>query len=399
MATPVAKPHATATVVSNSENPPPAAVVDSPSTGSEASSSLSSPSIVNLKGAPRIRLEEEAHPLAAANDKESIIKKEEKEEKQPKDALAMMAAVAMAELLGGRECGNVGKFKTEPSTEVRDDSINDSDVDTTKESAATDADSVPTPQKRKSREEEEVVAVSPETTITQLSAKRPRSSPSESPVRRMESRHPSPVSMMSTPHHRVLPPRGSPVHTFMRHEPPSMAYPHPGYRPSNAFPHYAMDQFHPSRSPPHYGHFGGASPPPHHMSQHLSGPIPIAPSSINCYEMATKTSGLPKALSFRKICSKCGKVRGEHGELGFGNKCVFQECGKCGVGKEAHDKANCPMGILCTVTVAEGAVPGASENYLRKIRDLASRAELQKTILEDKKKRAKKLAQMTQVKA
>jgi hypothetical protein len=113
---------------------------------------------------------------------------------------------------------------------------------------------------------------------------------------------------------------------------------------------------------------------------------------VNCYEDAIKNSGLPKALSFRKICSKCGKVRGEHGELGFGNKCVFQECGKCGAGIEMHAKANCPMGILCQLTEEEGATPGAAAAYERKIRELAARAEVQKVLLEDKRERAERLA-------
>ena len=96
------------------------------------------------------------------------------------------------------------------------------------------------------------------------------------------------------------------------------------------------------------------------------------------YEDVIRSSGLPKSLSFRKICSKCGKTRGEHGELGFGNKCVYQDCGKCGAGVQMHLKAKVPMGILCTLTVEDGATPGAAASYERKIRDLANRAELQK---------------------
>jgi len=91
-----------------------------------------------------------------------------------------------------------------------------------------------------------------------------------------------------------------------------------------------------------------------------------------------RTSGLPKSLSFRKICSRCGKTRGEHGELGFGNKCVFQECGKCGAGVHVHKKNGQPMGILCQLTVEEGATAGAASAYERKIKDLAVRAEMQK---------------------
>jgi hypothetical protein len=39
------------------------------------------------------------------------------------------------------------------------------------------------------------------------------------------------------------------------------------------------------------------------------------------------------------------------------------------------------MGVLCTLTVQEGAVPGAAMLYQRKISDLATRAELQTRVL------------------
>lgn len=79
--------------------------------------------------------------------------------------------------------------------------------------------------------------------------------------------------------------------------------------------------------------------------------------------------------------------------MGFGNKCVFQECGKCGAGIQMHLKVGSPMGILCRLTVEEGATPGAAALYERRIRDLAARAEVQKTLLEDKRERAERLAQ------
>ena len=58
-----------------------------------------------------------------------------------------------------------------------------------------------------------------------------------------------------------------------------------------------------------------------------------------------------------------------------------------------HVKAGSPMGILCRLTVEEGATAGASASYERKIRDLAARAELQKTLQDDKRERAERLAQ------
>ena len=81
-----------------------------------------------------------------------------------------------------------------------------------------------------------------------------------------------------------------------------------------------------------------------------------------------KIGPLPKELSFRKICSKCGKTRSEHGELGFGTqKCIFEECGRCGAGIECHRRNNMPMGFKCKLTVDQGAFPGASEKYESKI--------------------------------
>lgn len=99
---------------------------------------------------------------------------------------------------------------------------------------------------------------------------------------------------------------------------------------------------------------------------------------MQVYEGPTRKLGLPKALSFRKICSKCGKTRGEHGELGFGHKCVYQDCGRCGAGVQMHVKSGVPMGILCTLAVEDGAIPGHAEMYTRKIRDLAVRAQIQR---------------------
>lgn len=93
-----------------------------------------------------------------------------------------------------------------------------------------------------------------------------------------------------------------------------------------------------------------------------------------------KLGRLPQPLSFRKICSKCGKTRSEHGELGFGNKCVYQECGRCGAGAHVHKKTNKTMGFLCSLTVEDGAIPGMAERYDKKIRDLALMAELKKEV-------------------
>lgn len=125
--------------------------------------------------------------------------------------------------------------------------------------------------------------------------------------------------------------------------------------------------------------FSGNSKTPYNEAVAMTVPPPKVGTRVSpTYEETTRNSGLPKSLSFRKICSKCGKTRGEHGELGFGNKCVYQECGRCGAGLHMHVKNNISMGILCTLSEEQGAVPGASEAYERKIRDLAFRAECQK---------------------
>jgi hypothetical protein len=96
------------------------------------------------------------------------------------------------------------------------------------------------------------------------------------------------------------------------------------------------------------------------------------------YHEEPSRKGLPKSLSFRKICSKCGKTRGEHGELGFGNKCLYQECGKCGAGVQMHTLHSVPMGIQCSLSEKDGAIPGAVDFYTRKIRDLALRADIER---------------------
>jgi len=89
-------------------------------------------------------------------------------------------------------------------------------------------------------------------------------------------------------------------------------------------------------------------------------------SSSNHIVDKNRQTALPKSLSFRKICSKCGKTRGEHGELGFGNKCVYQECGRCGAGVQMHVKAKVPMGFFCSLSVDNGAQPTCIRNYDKK---------------------------------
>lgn len=89
---------------------------------------------------------------------------------------------------------------------------------------------------------------------------------------------------------------------------------------------------------------------------------------------------LPKGLTYRKVCSHCGRQRAEHAEFGFGNKCVFTTCGRCGADEHLHKKRKNKnasyMGVMCTLTEEDGAKVGASEKYDAMLADLAARAEI-----------------------
>lgn len=150
----------------------------------------------------------------------------------------------------------------------------------------------------------------------------------------------------------------------------------------------------PPPPPQQFTNYNYSNPPmPYNEAVAMTIPPPKIGTKISpSYEETTRNSGLPKSLSFRKICSKCGKTRGEHGELGFGNKCVYQDCGRCGAGVHMHVKNQVPMGILCTLTEEQGATPGASEAYERKIRDLAFRAEVQRDLAQQRAAPAKPVA-------
>jgi hypothetical protein len=239
-----------------------------------------------------------------------------------------------------------------------------------------------------------------------------------------ESRNPSPVSNMRSPYY-------PPADRFPYHMPPHNGrYPPHGHGHAS---HRASPVLH--RDP--YSNSGGssssmmpsarASPPPYEYSRPLSArylqpsppptfrssPTPYARSSpppgmynngvtpspykqTGSYDEIVRSSGLPKSLSFRKICSKCGKTRGEHGELGFGNKCVYQECGKCGAGQHMHERAGQPMGVLCCLTVEDGATAGAGAAYERKIRELAARADLQRELQRRKQEATQDIVQRCQ---
>jgi hypothetical protein len=154
-----------------------------------------------------------------------------------------------------------------------------------------------------------------------------------------------------------------------------------------------------SSAPPHSVGYSPALPPMHHhqVSYLHDGyrypqldytPVRLAPPRspyASRYDDALRMSsgGLPKSLSFRKICSRCGRTRSEHSEsVGFGNKCTFQDCGKCGADKRLHLSVGCPMGVHCRLAVEQGARPGSADSYRRKLRELAARADLQASLRE-----------------
>lgn len=143
-----------------------------------------------------------------------------------------------------------------------------------------------------------------------------------------------------------------------------------GYHPPFGVPAYAYGPFPPFYTPyPSTTTYAANFPPP-------KQPLNLNLDHLQSYTETMRVSGLPKSLSFRKICSKCGRTRSEHGELGFGNKCTFGTCGKCGATSEKHK--HCSMGILCSLGVNQGAIPGAVQNYERLIRKLAKQAAQQK---------------------
>lgn len=359
------------------------------------------------------------------------------QERQDKDEdrMAMMAAVAMAELSGGLTSKSVASAHEHEQTEsyaltpaAPRRNANEREREWNQESAG---------NKRKAEQEGEKETLSsvplkkrkPKENLASLADEEVRAVVSS--AMSVESRNPSPVSTMRStyyppqaadrfPYHHGMPPqtqtgryppqqghghgyhghvthRASPVHHRDPRASPPLAYeysravsarylqpsPPPNFR--NSPPPYVRS------SPPPYVR---TSPPP--LGMYSKGVTPSPYKQSGSYEEVLRSSGLPKALSFRKICSKCGKTRGEHGELGFGNKCVYQECGKCGAGIHMHERAGQPMGVLCCLTTEDGATPLASAIYERKIRELAARADLQRELQRRKEEATQDIVQRCQ---
>ena len=268
--------------------------------------------------------------------------------KPVQDKMTIMAAVAMTELFGGK----ITEATHLPSTESLNHTAEPAAVLSSPEGSRNEECSPPAKRAKLSSEWNSSIEVT-------------------------ESRNPSPTS--------VAMPLHPPTPHFI-HRPPPV---HHRNLSQNSYPPYHHQPFH-SHRPPERHDFSGMTGAYPAMQRRF--PFYPRPARISSYEDVMRTSGLPKALSFRKICSRCGKTRGEHGELGFGNKCEFEDCGKCGASLQLHKDAGCCMGILCTLTVGQGATVGSSEAYSRKIRDLAARAELQKTMMDDKRMRVERLA-------
>jgi len=341
------------------------------------------------------------------------------------DRMAIMAAVAMTELLGGKRSPAYTSNSAE--TETSTPELHQEEAKVEKPPSPTRRVSVESPHSGTSETEnsppKKKIKLSPvksnvnpaDTSSSSFPSKAGQQSPQYQPMKwgpQVHFTQPYPPRYsygQQPPHHHhhhhpsASPRSGSyPGPPRMHHHAMSPPLAHtttPTRTP--ATPHAHMQQG-PSSSPPMYSH------PQYQQQQQQSMPPlqkqeQITPTSTTnepqqgarlqlspTYEDVTRSSGLPKSLSFRKICSKCGKTRGEHGELGFGNKCVYQECGKCGAGVHMHLKAGVPMGILCTLTVEDGATPGSSATYERKIRELASRAELQKELQKRKQEAAQR---------
>ena len=364
----------------------------------------------------------------------------EKDDKGEEDRLAMMAAVAMTELFSGvtpsppKDIKESREPSATPTSELTA-SLAKTELDkpTTASKARSAAMSCEntSPNMDKIDGDDRKRKLLEEQPPLPKKSKQPASprTPEDDEVRQavcssqsfasVESRNPSPgVSYRSygngsSYHHHRPPPPSHQHHSNGYHWVATAPTPHSyGVPPAPPQSHRMVDprfnrdapfRTSPPPPPPPMSYGVRASPPQQplppppqqqqHYYHHLHHQVSMAPStqqpqpqlqrttsSASYEEVMHAASGLPKSLSFRKICSRCGKTRGEHGELGFGNKCLYQDCGKCGADQRWHEAANQSMGISCQLSVAQGAIPGAALAYERKIRDLATRAELQRSL-------------------
>ena len=117
----------------------------------------------------------------------------------------------------------------------------------------------------------------------------------------------------------------------------------------------------------------------------------IRPMKTICSE----AGGLPVNLTFRKICSKCGRQRAEHGELGFGNKCSFCTCGRCGSDTKLHDENNESMGVSCKLAekLNDNKLRICSKDYDNMLEELSARAKTQILQKEQREMRHREMRQ------
>lgn len=379
--------------------------------------------------------EDDAEISDVPNEDES---RELKSSKTKEDRLAFLAAMAMTELQnGGRQ--NPGDDASRVATSQCEVGPSRGRGESTLESKRRRDqafDHVTKRLKSSSMDEEEVRMIEHSASNMSVESRNPSPVAAKGPVApphplQFEGSHPMQYEQLS-PHYAHRPPR-YPFHSHCypsptKGTPYDVPYSHPArtyYRGSplptmnplassperrSSFPrHYEHDHEYRGAPPPSraYGHpvplsspasssmlsWSSSSPPrtyhgpggAYHGPGGGPAPVPIPPNHHPDYYSAAPydsllrhSGGLPKSLSFRKICSKCGKPRSEHGDLGFGNRCAFQECGKCGASVERHLRYRSPMGVLCHLTVRQGAVPGAATEYRRKLAELAARADLQK---------------------
>ena len=286
------------------------------------------------------------------------------------DAEAIMAAVAMTELFN---CGN--RESATPTTELTA-SFAQTEIDKIKRKPL-EQENDETNKKPKfslsprSPDDDDIrTAVSASRSFTSVESRNPPSPGIKLPPRSsppyqatVPARYPPPQHWISGPppphQFHMMDPR------FALHEPPH------GYRLIPVKMAYRVSPPHPfySPSPPPVGAGAAAGADNFHQQQQQQQ----QQSSLE----DRRVGSLPKALSFRKICSHCGKTRGEHG-FGFGHKCQYRDCGKCGAAQHWHEAAGQRMGVECQLSVGQGAVPGAVAAYDRKLQELAARADLQR---------------------
>ena len=312
-------------------------------------------------------VENEAKSL---NNEKVYTDKNNVEEEKSQDRMAIMAALAMTELGSGK--AETVNFKEETQDQATSENMQSNHKKRFFDFVEPTCD-VPQQKIRRRLSDSSDNHISPSYNDQQVCESR---SPTLSTPSKDILSSPSQIHKIS-PNNSVTTPYRSGKTSPVSIAPPHLRY---DYSSSYSHPRYHRNDHHIIlRSPPPYKRYFPdrtmGSPDGHIMSHEATS------SGHSCRFSSpprNSSTGLPKALSFRKICSKCGKTRGEHGELGFGNKCVYQDCGRCGAGIQMHVKSGVPMGFFCTLTVENGATPGASENYEKKIRELAIMAELKK---------------------